>query len=50
MYSLSFEKTFAKHYAKLSETERDAVDNKLLILAEDPWYPFLRERIVMAAE
>lgn len=28
MYSLVFEKNFTKHYAKLSKSERAAVDNK----------------------
>lgn len=50
MYSLAFEKTFTKRYAKLSKSERNAVDNKLRMLAADPWHPSLRTKKIQSTE
>lgn len=50
MYSLVFEKNFTKHYAKLSKSERAAVDNKLRMLAADPWHPSLRTKKIQSTE
>ena len=43
-YRLQLEKNFTKHYAKLTAKERGMVDNKLRILAQDPWHPSLRTK------
>ncbi len=43
-YQLQLEKNFTKHYAKLTAKERGMVDNKLRILAQDPWHPSLRTK------
>ena len=43
-YKLYLEKNFTKHYGKLSKNERDLVDNKLRILAQNPWHPSLRTK------
>lgn len=43
-YRLQLEKNFTKHYAKLTAKERGMVNNKLRILAQDPWHPSLRTK------
>lgn len=43
-YRLQLEKNFTKRYAKLTAKERGMVDNKLRILAQDPWHPSLRTK------
>lgn len=43
-YRLQLEKSFEKHYAKLSAKERGMVDGKLRLLAENPWHPSLRTK------
>ena len=41
---LQLERNFAKHYKKLTAIERGMVDDKLRILARDPWHPSLRTK------
>ena len=43
-YRLQLERNFAKHYKKLTAIERGMVDDKLRILARDPWHPSLRTK------
>ena len=43
-FKLQLEKSFVKHYRKLTTVERDMVDDKLRILAHDPWHPSLRTK------
>ena len=43
-YKLQLEKNFVKHYRKLTSIERRMVDDKLRILARDPWHPYLRTK------
>ncbi|MGN0261298.1 MAG: type II toxin-antitoxin system RelE/ParE family toxin [Eggerthellaceae bacterium] len=43
-YRLQLEKNFIKHYRKLTVVERELVDDKLRILARDPWHPSLRTK------
>ncbi|WP_206214509.1 hypothetical protein [Adlercreutzia sp. ZJ242] len=43
-YRIQLEKSFAKRYAKLTAAERGMVDDKLRILAENPWHPSLRTK------
>ena len=43
-YRLQLERSFAKHYKKLTAIERGMVDDKLRILASDPWHPSLRTK------
>lgn len=43
-YRLQLERNFAKHYKKLAAIERGMVDDKLRILARDPWHPSLRTK------
>ena len=43
-YGLQLERSFAKHYKKLTAIERGMVDDKLRILARDPWHPSLRTK------
>lgn len=43
-YRLQLEKSFTKHYKKLTATERGMVDDKLRILSRDPWHPSLRTK------
>lgn len=38
------EKSFVKHYRKLTAVEHGMVDDKLRILARDPWHPSLRTK------
>lgn len=41
-YRLQLEKNFIKKYKKLGAQNQAAIDNKLRILAENPWHPSLR--------
>lgn len=43
-FKLQLEKNFVKHYRKLTAVERGMVDDKLRILARDPWHPSLRTK------
>ena len=43
-YSLQPTKQFVKRYGKLTAEERGQVDDKLRILAENPWHPSLRTK------
>ena len=43
-YSLQPTKQFVKRYGKLTAEERGQVDDKLRILARDPWHPSLRTK------
>ena len=43
-YSIQPTKQFVKRYAKLAAGERSQVDDKLRILAENPWHPSLRTK------
>lgn len=43
-FKLQLEKSFVNHYRKLTAVERDMVDDKLRILARDPWHPSLRTK------
>lgn len=43
-FKLQLEKSFVKHYRKLTPVERSMVDDKLRILARDPWHPSLRTK------
>lgn len=41
-YSIQLAGNFAKNYAKLTRQEQEQVDEKLRLLASDPWHPSLR--------
>ena len=43
-YSLQPTKQFVKRYGKLTSEERGQVDDKLRILADNPWHPSLRTK------
>ncbi|MBQ9067760.1 MAG: hypothetical protein IJ131_01690 [Eggerthellaceae bacterium] len=50
-YSLQPTRQFVKRYGKLTTKERSQVDDKLRILAKNPWHPSLRtKRIQGTAE
>lgn len=41
-YSIQFADSFVKRYRKLTRQEQKQVDEKLRLLAIDPWHPSLR--------
>ena len=43
-YKLQPTKAFVKRYGKLAAGERKQVDDKLRLLAENPWHPSLRTK------
>ena len=43
-YNLQLTKQFVKRYGKLTAEERGLVDDKLRILAGNPWHPSLRTK------
>ena len=43
-FKLQLEKSFVKHYRKLTTVERGMIDDKLRILTRDPWHPSLRTK------
>lgn len=49
-YRLQLEKSFTKHYKKLTAVERGVVDDKLRILSRDPWHPSLRTKRIQGTD
>ena len=43
-YSLTFSKTFQKHFAKFTGRQKKQIKNKLEILAQNPAHPSLRTK------
>lgn len=50
MYKLEYTKEFEKGLKRLSKNEQKQTANKLKILAEDPFYPYLRTKKVQGLE
>jgi len=48
MYRLVITDSFRKAYSKLTESEQNATDGKLMLLAQDPWYKSLRVKKIHA--
>ena len=49
-YSLQPTKQFVKRYGKLTVEERGQVDNKLRILAGNPWHPSLHTKRIQGTD
>jgi mRNA-degrading endonuclease YafQ of YafQ-DinJ toxin-antitoxin module len=50
MYRLIIEGSFRKAYSKLSRVEQRSVDNKLVLLAQNPWHKSLRVKKIRTTD